>query len=68
MEEYTKANQKEKQAFRKNWAQCKLDEMRQLRTKKQAWEKIDTSKGTYVPYGILWQREGGRMDKNSLAA
>ena len=57
----------EKKLFRQDWAKCKLESVRRKKTRSESWTKVDTQKGTYVPFVVLWQREGGRDDPSALS-
>jgi len=67
-EEYKNANNKQKQQFRKDWANTKLKELSFKKEKLQSWQRVDKRAGVMVPFSVLWQREGGKDDPGALAA
>ena len=67
-QEYFKMTQKDKQEFRKDWASKEAKKIKRTRERSQAYQRIDETTGEYVPFSILWQREGGHRDPQALKA
>ena len=57
-----------KEKFRRQWGETKLECIRQGREKKESWKVIDSTKGTYKPFSILWRDQGGATDPGAFAA
>jgi hypothetical protein len=67
-EAYKKLKIDEKAQFRKDWAATKLDEIQKKQERSESYQRIDASKGTYLPFFVLWQKEGGPADPLALGA
>lgn len=67
-EEYKNMRQAEKAQFRKDWAVAKIQKTIRTRTRSQSYQRIDEQQGEYIPFSILWQREGGHRDPMALPA
>ncbi len=50
---------KQKAAFRQQWAKKKYDDMRQEKRQKTSWKQVDAEHGTYGCMKVIWDREGG---------
>ena len=68
LSEYKQMTTNAKQAYRKEWAKVRLQEVQQKKEYVESYQRVDSSTGTYVPFFILWKREGGAKDPGALAA
>lgn len=66
-EAYTGSRAK-KQEFRKQWAEAKLKDLEQIRERRSSFKRVDKRKGTYKPVSMIWLSQGGKYDKNAMAA
>ena len=66
---YKSASQTEKREMRRKWGEAEIARLKETRTFAKCWAKVDQTKGTYVPFAVLWEREGGVLDpRGALAA
>jgi hypothetical protein len=66
--EYKSLNRAAKDQLRKDWAATQLDEVTKKKVRSEVYQRVDASKGVYMPFFVLWQKEGGAMDPCALAA
>lgn len=57
--EYAGLTNAAKQAFRKEWAKQMHTTVVKKSEKEKSWRTIDSNKGSYEPFAIIVQREGG---------
>lgn len=57
--EYACLSNAAKQAFRKEWAQQMYTKVVKTTEKDKTWRTVDSKKGSYEPFAIIVQREGG---------
>ena len=67
-EAYKSLRQCAKAQFRLDWAAAEIKTIIRTRQRSQSYQRIDGSHGEYVPFSILWQREGGHRDPFALSA
>ena len=68
LSEYKQMTTNAKQAYRKESAKVRLQEVQQKKEYVESYQRVDSSTGTYVPFFIFWKREGGAKDPGALAA
>ena len=66
-DEYT-GNREQKARFRREWAETQLKELRRVRERRSSYKKVDTRKGTYKPFSMLYKSQGGPEDPGALKA
>jgi len=57
-----------KAAFRAQWAKNEADRVISSKTHAQCWSVVDSTKGEYLPFGMIVQREGGWCDPTAIEA
>ena len=65
---YKSASQTEKREMRRKWGEAEIARLKETRTFAKSWTKVDQTKGTYVPFAVLWEREGGVLDPRGAHA
>ena len=69
MEQYKALCGREAQTkFRADWAAREVVKAKKFNTVTTSWSTVDVTKGEYVPFGVIVQREGGWEDVTAIAA
>ena len=66
--EYAKKRQDERQQQRAEWVSAQYKEMRDSRTLRKSFSRIDIAKGTFLPLGRIIIDEGGWSDPEAVQA
>ena len=60
---YLTLKREEAKEFRLKWLERKMATFREKKVFKKSWQRIDTTKGEYLPLGAIIREEGGWSDK-----
>ncbi len=62
--EYRSLDRQKASEFRANWASQELKYLREERSSRQRWKRVDTTRGRYLPFSKMVSEEGG--DREAL--
>lgn len=66
--DYKSLNRASKDQLRKDWAATQLEAVTKKKVRSEVYQRVDASKGVYMPFFVLWQKEGGAVDPCALTA
>ena len=63
---YLTLKREEAKEFRLKWLERKMATFREKKVFKKSWQRIDTTKGEYLPLGAIIIKEGGWSDRSAI--